>query len=409
MLIPRTEFLHGVSKLLRERQVVAVLGARQVGKTTLARQVLTHWKTSHWFDCEDPRDLARLMDPMRTLGGLTGLVVIDEVQRRPDLFPALRALADRRPTRARFLLLGSASGELLKQSSESLAGRIAYSELTGLRATEVGPAQTHKLWLRGGFPPSFTAGSTDASFDWRRDFVRTFLERDIPQLGIRIPSRTIDRFWSMLAHVHGQLLNWSELGRSMGVTDHTVRAYCDVLEDTFMVRQLRPWHENIGKRLVKAPKLYFRDSGLLHTFLDVRTQSQLDRHPKVGASFEGFFIEELISMLALRREECFFWRTQAGAELDLLVVRGGRKFGFEIKYTDTPAVTPSMRHAVADLGLDRLAVIHSGGETYELAEKITAVSMDLVWRDATLSSKTKARRRSAQSNTPRPHGTPRKH
>lgn len=380
-MIVRADHLAKVQKLLKRGPVVAVLGARQVGKTTLARELFNRSPNGEWFDCEDERDLGRLQDPMRTLSRLHGLIVIDEVQRRPELFPALRVLADRRPIRARFLLLGSASGELLRQSSESLAGRLALYELPGLRAAEVGPSKAHELWVRGGFPSSFTARSQDASFQWRRDFVRTFLERDIPQLGLRIPSRSLDRFWSMLAHVHGQLLNWSELGRSMGVTDNTARTYAELLEATFMVRQLKPWHVSVGKRLVKAPKLYFRDSGILHSFLDVRTRRQLERHPKVGASFEGFMIEEIISLLGAQPEDCFFWRTQAGAELDLLITQGGRRYGFEIKYTASPSVTPSMRSALADLKLDRLDVIHDGGESFELAPKVRAVSMGRVWQD----------------------------
>lgn len=370
-----------VAALLRRFPVVAMLGARQVGKTTLAREVSRLHGRGEWFDCEDTRDLARLAEPLHALREARGLVVIDEIQRRPELFPALRVLADQRPVRRRFLVLGSASGELLRQSSESLAGRIAYHELPGLTPDEIGPARAQELWLRGGFPRAYTARSMADSILWRQEFIRTFLERDLPQLGVRTPSPTMHRFWSMLAHVHGQILNWSELGRSMGVTDHVVRHYCDLLEQTFMVRLLKPWHANLSKRQVKAPKIYLRDSGLLHALLDLRDRRQLERHPKVGASFEGLWVESIAVQLRARPEECFFWATHAGAELDLLVLHGGERRGFEIKYTQEPAITPSMRQALADLSLDSIDVIHAGRETYRLSDRIRAVSMDLVWRD----------------------------
>jgi hypothetical protein len=380
-MIDRGGHRTAIEGLLRRFPVVAMLGARQVGKTTLARDIARTSGRGEWFDCEDTRDLARLAEPLHALRETRGLVVIDEIQRRPELFPALRVLADQRPIRRRFLVLGSASGELLRQSSESLAGRIAYHELPGFAPHEVGRARAHELWLRGGFPRAYTARSLDDSIRWRQEFIRTFLERDLPQLGVRTPSPTLHRFWSMLAHVHGQILNWSELGRAMGVTDHVVRHYCDLLEQTFMVRLLKPWYENLSKRQVKAPKLYLRDSGLLHTLLDLRSRRELERHPKVGASFEGLWVESIVVQLGARPEECFFWATHAGAELDLLVLRGGERRGFEIKYTEEPAVTPSMRQALADLSLDSIDVIHAGGETYPLGDRIRAVSMDLVWRD----------------------------
>ncbi len=346
-----------------------------MGKTTLARELFAASKQGTWFDCEDPRDLARLENPMLALEGLRGLVVIDEIQRRPELFPSLRVLVDRRPLRARFLLLGSASGDLLHQSSESLAGRIAYHELSGFNLGEVGPNRLADLWLRGGFPRSFTARTLSTSASWRREFIRTFLERDLAQLGLRIASKSLERFWTMLAHLHGQLLNWSELGRSMSVNDNTVRGYCDALEQTFMVRQLRPWHENLRKRVVKSPKLYLRDSGLLHSLLDIGNRRELERHPKLGASFEGFAIEQITQHLGARDNECFFWRTHSGAELDLLIVRGGERLGFEVKYTDSPKVTPSMRNAQADLKLERIEVLHAGAESFELAPRIRARSI----------------------------------
>lgn len=319
-------------------------------------------------------DLRRLDEPEHALAPLRGLVVLDEVQRRPELFPALRVLADRPRAPARFLVLGSASPQLLRQSSETLAGRIAFHELKGLSLAEVGTRALPRLWLRGGFPRSYTARSAAESARWRRDFIRTFLERDLPQLEIRTPAPALRRFWAMLAHVHGQMLSWSELGRSMGVADTTVRGYLDVLEATLVVRTLKPWHENLSKRQVKTPKVYVRDSGLLHTLLDVETEAALDIHPKVGASWEGFVLQELIARVGARPEQCYFWATHAGAELDLLVVQGRARRGFEIKLTAAPGITPSMRSALADLHLDSLDVIHAGVDTYPLGDRVRAVA-----------------------------------
>lgn len=328
-----------------------------------------------FFDLEDPADAARLSEPTLALGDLRGLVVLDEVQRAPEVFRALRVLADRPRTPARFLVLGSASPELLRQTSESLAGRIAFHDLAGVSMEETGSGATDRLWLRGGFPRSFLSRSEAASVDWRRDFVRTFLQRDLPGLGITIPSETLARFWSMLAHFHGQVWNASELARSFGVSDTTVRRYLDILSATFVIRVLPPWFENLGKRQVKSPKVYVADSGVLHSLLGVQSRRDLERHPKLGASWEGFGIEQVVSRLRARREECFFWGTHGGAELDLLVVRGRRRFGFEIKRTVAPALTPSVRAAVADLGLDRLDVIHAGTATFPLAPRVRAVAL----------------------------------
>lgn len=373
-MISRTNHLMKVLRLLRSNRVVALLGARQVGKTTLAREIAKRSAApAHFFDLEDPRDLARLSDPILALGKLSGLIVLDEIQRRPELFPVLRVLADR-PRPPKVLVLGSASGELLHQSSESLAGRIAYHELPPLSLDEVGVQALDRLWLRGGMPRAFSARTLADSAQWRRDFVRTFLERDVPQLGVRVASGALLRFWTMLAHWHGQTMNWSELGRSMGVTDHTVRAYLELLEATFMVRLLPPWHENVSKRQVKAPKAYLRDSGILHTLLDIGDQRQLDRHPKVGASWEGFCIDTLIQHLGARREECFFWGLHSGPELDLLVVRGTQRRAFEIKRTAAPSLTPSMKAALESLRLKSLDVVHSGDRTFPLAPKIRAVA-----------------------------------
>ena len=374
-MIERPHHVAWVRRLLSEQPVVALLGARQVGKTTLARQVARSYGASvAFFDLESSRDLAKLADPMLALEPLRGLVVLDEVQRRPDIFPTLRVLADRRRG-ARFLVLGSASPGLLRQTSETLAGRIAFHHLDGLSLREVGSRRASDLWLRGGFPRSFVARILGASLRWRRDLVSTYLERDLPQLGIRVPSTTLLRFWTMLAHVHGQILNWSELGRSMAVSDATIRHYVDVLASTFMVRMLPPWHENLSKRQVKAPKIYIRDSGILHALLDIETMHALEQHPKIGASWEGFCVESLIAQLGARPEQCYFWATHAGAELDLLVVAKGRRRGFEIKRTVSPRVTPSMQVALHDLKLDSLDVIHAGQDTFPLARKIRAVSL----------------------------------
>jgi uncharacterized protein len=374
-MIHRAHQVDVVRQLLSEQPVVALLGARQVGKTTLARQVArTYGAGVEHFDLESSRDLAKLADPLLALEPLRGLVVLDEVQRRPDIFPTLRVLADR-PRGARFLVLGSASPELLRQSSETLAGRIAFHQLDGLSLDEVGSRRASDLWLRGGFPRSFTAKTLANSLRWRQDLVSTYLERDLPQLGIRVPGTTLRRFWSMLAHVHGQTINWSELGRSMAVSDATIRHYVDLLAATFMVRVLAPWHENLSKRQVKAPKIYIRDSGILHTLLDIETMRALEHHPKIGASWEGFCVESLLAQLGARPEQCYFWATHSGAELDLLVMTKGRRRGFEIKRTMSPRVTPSMRVALHDLKLDSLDVIHAGPDTFPLAPQIRAVSL----------------------------------
>jgi predicted AAA+ superfamily ATPase len=375
-VIKRPHHLEILRRLLAHYPLVGLLGARQVGKTTLADAVARSFAAPVTrFDLEDPAAVARLADPMLALGSLTGLVVLDEIQHRPDLFPSLRVLADRRPIRARFLVLGSASPSLLRQSSESLAGRIAYHELPGLSLTEVGAKRCSRLWLRGGFPRAFTARTERESFDWRQRFLRTFLERDLPQLGIKAGTQSMHRFWSMLAHSHGQLWNASDIGRSMGLADTTVRAYLDKMSDAFVMRQLQAWHENLGKRQVRAPKIYVRDSGLLHALLDIRTASQLDAHPRSGASWEGFVIEQAIQALHAAPIECYFWRTHTGAELDLLVVRGRRRIGVEVKRTTAPSITPSMRTAIDDLKLTEFHVVHAGNATFRLSRDIQAVAM----------------------------------
>lgn len=383
-MIDRTSHRETVAALLRGFPVVAILGARQVGKSTLALEIMAkHSGTAERFDLEDPADLARLDDARLALSGLRGLVVIDEVQRRPDLFPVLRVLADRRPRPARFLVLGSASPELLRQASESLAGRIAFHALDGFSLGEVGAGTLDRLWLRGGFPESFLARSEPASFTWRRSFIRTFVERDLALLGVRVAATTMSRFWSMLAHYHGQVLNASELARAFGVTDKTVRHYLDLLAGALVVRQLLPWHANIGKRQVKAPKVYVRDSGLLHGLLDVRDRRDLERHPKVGASWEGFLLQEITQHLRAAPEECYFWATHSGAELDLLWVRGRHRWGFEIKRTSAPTLTRSLKTALELLQLDKAFVLHAGERTFPLHERVTAISAARLLTDLT--------------------------
>ena len=382
-MLPRIEHRRSIESLLDDRPVVALIGARQVGKTTLAREIAERHSPAHLFDLESSADLARLSDPLLALSHLEGLIVLDEVQRRPDLFPTLRVLADRRPPPARFLVLGSASPDLLRQSSESLAGRIAYYELPPLSLAEIDAAHLDDLWLRGGFPASFTARSDVASHRWRRDFVQTFLERDIAQLGISIPSTTLERFWNMLAHYHAQVWNGSELARAFGVSHHTVRRYLEALEATFMVRALKPWSANLGKRQVRSPKVYLRDSGLLHRLLDIGNREQLERHPKVGASWEGFVIENAIRAFGAEDRQCYFWATHSGAEIDLLVHQGAHLRAVEVKRTSSPTVTRSMRTAAADLGVTSLDLIHAGGETFPLARGIRAVAAERMLEDLT--------------------------
>lgn len=380
----RLHYLEEVARRLKVHPAAAILGPRQCGKTTLARQYISrfHPRTGsvHYFDLEDPTDLARLDTPKLALEGLRGLVIIDEVQRRPELFPMLRVLLDRRPLPARFLILGSASRDLIRQSSESLAGRIGFIELPPFSAGEVPGKSLRKLWVRGGFPGSFLAKSAAASRLWRNDYITAFLERDVPALGLRVPAPFLRRFWMMLAHYHGQTFNASEIGGSMGLSDDTMRRYLDVLAGTFMVRRLSPWFENIGKRQVKAPKVYFRDSGLFHALLGVWTEADLMSHPKLGASWEGWALEEIIRRNEADSSEAYFWATHNQAELDLLIVRDGRRHGYEIKYADAPRLTPSMRIAMRDLKLDELTVVLPGDGAFPLADRVTAVGFEELFR-----------------------------
>lgn len=375
-MIPRTQHVATLLERLRAFPVVGILGPRQIGKTTLAQQVaLGYGGSTHRLDLERPADLNRLTeDPELVLGELRGLVVIDEVQRRPDLFATLRVLADRRPRRARFLVLGSASPDLLRQSSESLAGRIHYYRLGGLGLGEIGHDRLARRWLRGGFPEAWLARSNPAGFLWLESFVQTFLERDLPSLGIRVPGPALRRFWTMLAHWHGQVWNSSEFARSFGVADTTIRRYLDILTGALVVRQLQPWQANIAKRQVKAPKVYLRDSGVLHALLGIDSMQSLNSHPKSGASWEGFLLEEIIDRLRLEDGQVHFWATHTGAELDLLIARGQRRIGIEIKRTTAPRVTRSIRSALRDLALSEVIVVHAGHESFRLGAKVRGVS-----------------------------------
>ena len=364
--LPRPRELEAVRAKLRRAPITALLGPRQCGKTTLAQSL----KAEHFFDLEDPRSLARLDEPQTALEGLTGIVVIDEVQRKPDLFPLLRVLADRRQT-ARYLLLGSASPELVKEVSESLAGRVAYHDLGPLAVDETGVGEWRRLWLRGGFPRSYLSEDETTSVLWREDFIRSHLERDIPALGISIPAETLRRFWVMASHYHGQTLNLSELGRSFGVSDHTVRRYLEILSGTFMIRLLPPWHANVGKRLVKAPKLYIRDSGLFHALHAIATPVQLESNPKLGASWEGFAMEQAIRLMDVTHP--YFWRTHTGAELDLVWQAHGGLWGMEFKYQDAPRMTRSIRAVMRDLPLQHLWIVYPGPERYRLDDAVSVL------------------------------------
>lgn len=374
VMLARPAHRSAILRLLRNFQAVAILGARQVGKTTLAQAVAaSHGKPSRIFDLETDRDLRLLQDPEPVLAPLRGLVVIDEVQRLPALFRPLRPLLDRRPLPARFLLLGSASPDVAAWGSESLAGRIAYHELGGFGLDEVGADRWQSLWLRGGFPRSFTARSEAASMEWRRSFVQTYLERDVLDAGLRMPPAELRRFWQMLAHWHGQRWNASEFARAFGSSEATVRRWLETLEGFFAIRLLRPWHASIAKRQVKAPKVYIRDSGLLHALLGISTAAELRERPQIGASFEGFVVEQAIHIAGARAGEAHHWATPQGAELDLMLARGDRRVGIEVKCTDAPVVTRSMEIAMQDLRLEKLWVVHRGDLRFKLRPGIEAL------------------------------------
>ena len=371
-VIYRKHDIGQVRTALKRSRVVALLGPRQCGKTTLARQFVPA-ASLNYFDLEDPASLARLTEPDTALRPLKGLVVIDEIQRRPDLFPLLRVLVDRKPLPARFLILGSASLDLLKQSSETLAGRLETVPLEGLCLADLGAAAQTRHWLRGGFPLSCMARTDTDSLVWRRQFLQTLLERDLPQLGVTIPAVALRRFWNMLAHYHGQTWNAAELARALAVNESTVRRYLDLMTGVFMLRQLPPWFENLGKRQVKAPKVYVRDSGLLHALLGLGNRRDLEHHPKVGASWEGYAVEEVLK--ALRPDDTYYWATHNGAELDLLLFKNGRRIGVECKRADAPTLTPSMRFALADLKLDELHVVYPGAKRYALNKQVEVVPL----------------------------------
>jgi predicted AAA+ superfamily ATPase len=378
-MIERTALLSKIETALNRSRIVALIGPRQSGKTTLARQFVQP-NSVNYFDLEDPVSLARLEQPLTALRDLRGLVAIDEIQRRPDLFPILRVLADREDLPARFLILGSASPELTRSSSESLAGRVETISISGFSLAEVGIDSMQQHWLRGGFPLSFLAANEADSYAWRRNFVQTFLERDVPRWGVQVPAGNLLRFWTMIAHYHGQVWNAAEPARSLGLSEPTVRRYLDILQDVFMIRVLQPWYANLQKRQIKSPKIYFRDSGLFHTLLGIRSDHDLLTHPKSGASWEGYVIEEVIKSIS--PDETYFWATHGGAEIDLLLLKDGRRIGVECKRVDAPRLTSSMRNALEDLQLDRIAVLYPGERAYPLADKVTALPLSNLAQEA---------------------------
>lgn len=381
-MIGRVDYLALVRQALARTPIVSLLGPRQTGKTTLAHEI-ARGRAATFFDLESPADVARLSAPMHALESLRGLVVIDEVQRMPKLFEILRVLADRRRNPAKFLILGSADPRLVRGVSESLAGRVSHVDVGGFDLREVGANRFRGLWLRGGLPRSFLAKSDAASIAWRRDYVRDFLQRDLSERGVTVPSATLGRFWNMVAHFHGGVWNAAEFARSLGSSENTARHYLDVLSGAWVVRVLQPWFENLGKRQLRSPKVYVQDAGLLHALLDIESHERLMGHPKAGASWEGFVIEQALTQL--RAREAYFWGTHQGAELDLMVTRGGKRYGFEVKLSDAPTATKSMHIALKDLGLARLFVVYPGGESYRLDRRIEVVSiLDLSAKLSTL-------------------------
>jgi len=369
-IIKRSGDIKRIKKLVRLFPVTAITGPRQCGKTFLSKEI----KYDHYFDLENPRDMARLKNPQISLEDLEGVIVIDEIQHRPELFSLLRYLVDGNK-KQKYLILGSASEELVKKSSESLAGRIAYYHLGGFSLVDVGISNIDKLWLRGGLPISYLSRNDEESFLWLENYVTAFLERDIPRLGITIPAYTLRRFWTMLSHYHGQVINFSELGRSFGVSDMTVRKYIEILAGTFMVRVVQPWYVNAGKRLVKRPKIYIRDSGVFHSLTSIGSKKQLFTHNKLGASWEGFAFEYVSKVIGKRAEELYFWSTHTGAEIDLFWQSKGKNWGIEFKYTDVPKITKSMHVAASDLKLAHLYVIYPGKDSFKLSRDITALSI----------------------------------
>ena len=380
-MILRKCILYQLKNALKRNRVVVLTGPRQCGKTTLARELLSE-ESVNYFDLEDPASLMRLDEPMTALRPLRGLVVIDEIQRRPELFPVLRVLVDRRNNPARFLILGSATGDLLRQTSESLAGRMERLTIGGFLLRELSPEAEQVLWLRGGLPPSYLASNDVDSVIWRRNYILTLLERDFPQWGIRVPAVAMQRFWTMLAQYHGQTWNAAQPARAMGVSESTTRRYLDILTDAYMIRQLQPYHANIRKRQVKAPKIYIRDSGILHQLLGINSLKSLMTHPKIGASWEGFVIEHILASES--HDEAFFWATHKGAEIDLILRKGSRMLGVECKRTDTPKMTPSIRNALEDLGLERVSIVYPGHKRFPVADHVEAVPFQVAAKDISL-------------------------
>lgn len=373
MMIQRPDCLKTIATAVKRAPVTTLLGPRQCGKTTLAR-IYGDERNATYFDLESLPDQRRLQNPELMLGSLQGLVVLDEIQAMPHLFSVLRVLVDRPENKARFLILGSAAPHIIKNASETLAGRTEFVELSGFNLKEAGNDSSEKLWLRGSFPLSYLAQNNDDSLAWRNNFIRTFLERDIPQLGITIPAAAMRRFWTMLAHFHSQPLNASEIGRSLGLNDKTIRSYLDILTGTFMIRQLQPWYENLSKRQVKAPKIYFRDSGLLHALLDIQDMHALMGNPRLGASWEGFALEQVLQIT--RPAESYFWATHSGAELDLFFIKNGKRIGVEFKFNEAPTISKSMRVALHDLSLSHLWVVYPGRYFYPVDEHITVLPLE---------------------------------
>lgn len=374
-MIKRPAYLESLKTAVRRSPVTALLGPRQTGKTTLAR-MFAEGKTTTFFDLESLPDQRRLQNPELVLGNLEGFVILDEIQLMPELFGTLRVVVDRPGQKARFIILGSASPEIIRKASETLAGRIEFVDLNGFDLAEVGETNWEPLWIRGGFPRSFLADNETDSLTWREGFIRTFLERDIPQLGIQIPATAMRRFWTMLAHYHAQTWNASELSRAMGVSDKTVRGYLDILTGAFMVRQLQPWYENISKRQVRAPKVYLRDSGLLHSLLNVQDRHSLLGHPKVGASWEGYVIEQVLQII--RPSEAYYWAVHNSVELDLLLFHKGKRYGMEVKFSEAPEITRSMRTAFHDLDLTHLWVVYPGADSYQVEKKISVLPLQKI-------------------------------
>jgi predicted AAA+ superfamily ATPase len=372
-MIERKHITKHITQALDRGRIVSLLGPRQCGKTTLARNFAKPG-SSLYFDLEDPVDSAKMGEPKNVLENLKGTVVIDEVQRQPELFPLLRVLADRVPLPAKFLILGSASPNLIKHASESLAGRVERITIGGFSLDEAGAKNSDFLWLRGGLPRAFLANTDEESFTWRKEYTQSFVERDLPLHGVSLPAMTLLRFWTMLAHYHGQVFNASEIARSLGISVMTVKRYVDVLTGVFMIRQVPPWIGNLKKRHVKSPKIYFYDTGILHSLLGIQTMDDLLAHPKYGASWEGFVIEEVIR--SVEPHEIYFWATHQGAEIDLVFNKGGRMYGVEIKRADAPTMTPSMRIALEDLKFERIAVIYPGNRRYSIHKQVDVVPFD---------------------------------